>query len=175
MEEVLRRTDNCAPLDVLVQPDCQELGCSLVLVTLFLRTVAAADGQDSLERNFLTPPDSARPWVYWFLLDGNITREGITADLEAMARVGIGGVLYMETAQGTLTGPAAFAGPLWRSLFRHACQEAARLGLEVRTMTNSRKYRAMTKRRYAVQLHGTLTECRATRALGPLHHRGREG
>ncbi|TSA36574.1 MAG: hypothetical protein D4R64_07195 [Porphyromonadaceae bacterium] len=40
--------------------------------------------------------DEARPWVYWFWLNGNITREGITADLEAMNRVGIGGVLIME-------------------------------------------------------------------------------
>jgi len=31
---------------------------------------------------------SARPWVYWFWLNGNITRAGITADLEAMKRVG---------------------------------------------------------------------------------------
>jgi hypothetical protein len=70
--------------------------------------------------------------VYWFPLDGNLTREGITADLEAMAGVGIGGFIYMETAQGTPSGPAAFAGPLWRDLFKHACQEAARLGLTVR-------------------------------------------
>jgi hypothetical protein len=40
---------------------------------------------------FGNPPDRAKPWVYWFPLDGNLTREGITADFEAMARVGIGG------------------------------------------------------------------------------------
>ena len=51
-------------------------------------------------------PDSARPWVYWFSLNGNITREGITADLEAMQRVGIGGVLFMEVDQGAPKGPA---------------------------------------------------------------------
>jgi len=80
---------------------------------------------------FAAPPPAARPWVYWFPLDGNITSNGITADLEAMARVGIGGVLYMETEQGTPKGPADFGGPLWRDLFRHALGEAARLGIEV--------------------------------------------
>lgn len=100
--------------------------------------VMAAIGADTalvasdLESGFQSPPAHARPWVYWFPLDGNITREGITADLEAMSRVGIGGVLYMETQQGTPPGPAAFAGPLWRRLFQHATKEAARLGLEVR-------------------------------------------
>ncbi len=95
---------------------------------------AAALGAQSpreLEKGFVHPPSSARPWVYWFPLDGNLSREGITADLEAMKRVGIGGVLYMETDQGAPKGPAAFAGPLWRELFQHICNEAHRLGLQV--------------------------------------------
>lgn len=85
----------------------------------------------NLEKGFVHPPDSARPWVYWFPLDGNISSNGITADLEAMKRAGIGGVLYMETSQGTPPGPAKFGGPLWRALFKHICEEANRLGLQV--------------------------------------------
>jgi hypothetical protein len=86
---------------------------------------------DRLESGFSHPPPSARPWVYWFPLDGNISSNGITLDLEAMARAGIGGVLYMETEQGTPRGPAAFGGPLWRDLFKHICAEAHRLGLQI--------------------------------------------
>jgi hypothetical protein len=67
--------------------------------------------EDDLARGFALPPDSARPWVYWFWLNGNITREGITADLEAMKRAGIGGVLIMEVDQGAPKGPVAFMGP----------------------------------------------------------------
>jgi hypothetical protein len=48
---------------------------------------------DDLARDFKNPPDAARPWVYWFFMDGNLTREGMTADLEAMKQAGIGGVL----------------------------------------------------------------------------------
>ena len=90
---------------------------------------AAADA--NLERDFRQPPAAARPWVYWFWLNGNITSNGITADLEAMKRVGIGGVLIMEVDQGTPKGDAAFGGPQWRDLFKHVCAEAHRLGLEV--------------------------------------------
>ena len=104
----------------------------LIYASLFFAALLAATAHGDLEQRFLNPPDKAKPWVYWFPLDGNLTREGITADMEAMARVGIGGLIYMETAQGTPTGPAAFGGPLWRELFQHACQEAARLGLVVR-------------------------------------------
>ena len=64
----------------------------------------AADNHAILEKGFLAPPAAARPWVYWFWLNGNITREGITADLEAMQRVGIGGVLIMEVDQGAPPG-----------------------------------------------------------------------
>ena len=96
--------------------------------------VSTAAGQDSagdLALQFVNPPQSARPWVYWFWLNGNITREGITADLEAMKASGIGGVLIMEVDQGTPPGPVAFASPKWRELFKHVCAEAHRLGLEV--------------------------------------------
>ncbi len=84
----------------------------------------------NLSAGFLNPPDDARPWVYWFWINGNITREGITADLEAMQRVGIGGVLIMEV-DGSPQGPVAFGTNTWQEMFRFACQEAARLGLEI--------------------------------------------
>ena len=93
--------------------------------------VSVTHAADELAQGFAKPPASARPWVYWFALNGYLTKEGITADLEAMARVGIGGVLYMEVGQGSPKGPADFAGPLWRELFHHACNEAHRLGLEI--------------------------------------------
>ncbi len=106
------------------------------LLSILLWLVLAAAGQGALshselENLFVHPPASARPWVYWFWLNGNVTSNGITADLEAMQRVGIGGVLIMEVDQGTPRGPAGFGTPPWRELFKHVCAEAQRLGLEV--------------------------------------------
>ena len=75
----------------------------LALLLLVALAAAAVAGED-LQKNFAAPPDSARPWVYWFWLNQNITKEGITADLEAMRRVGIGGVLIMEVDQGRRSG-----------------------------------------------------------------------
>ena len=72
---------------------------------------AAALAANPLQQSFRTPPDSVRPWVYWFWLNGNLTKEGITADLEAMRRVGIGGVLIMEVDQGCRKGPFPSAAP----------------------------------------------------------------
>ena len=57
------------------------------------------------KRNSSPRRPAARPWVYWFWLNSNITKEGITADLEAMQRVGIGGVLIMEVDQARRKAP----------------------------------------------------------------------
>jgi hypothetical protein len=108
--------------------------CSAVTALLLLTASSvchAAQPASELEKGFVRPPESARPWVYWFWLNGNITREGVTADLEAMKRVGIGGVLIMEVDQGAPLGPVAFMSPRWRELFKHVVSEAKRLGLQV--------------------------------------------
>ena len=91
----------------------------------------SATPEDQLKNDFQKPPAEARPWVYWFWINDNLTREGITADLESMARVGIGGVLIFEVDLNTPKGNADFAGPVWMDLFNHACKEAKRLGLEI--------------------------------------------
>ncbi len=92
---------------------------------------------DDLSRQFITPPASARPWVYWFWNNGNVTKAGITADLEAMQRVGIGGVIIMDVVErfAPPPGTADFMSAEWQELFRFAVAEAHRLGLEI-NMTN---------------------------------------
>src|SRR5271157_2895626 len=101
------------------------------LVLLAVISSLALANDDGLRTAFVNPPESAWPWVYWFWSDGNISREGITADLEAMHRVGIRGVLIMEVDQGIPKGPARFLSPQWRELIQHAVKEATRLGITV--------------------------------------------
>jgi hypothetical protein len=86
---------------------------------------------DALARSFADPPATARPWVYWFWMDGNLSREGITADLEAMKRAGLGGVIIMEVNVGIPQGPVKFMSPEWRQLFKLVVTEAERLGLQI--------------------------------------------
>jgi hypothetical protein len=84
---------------------------------------------DELQRAFLDPPEAAWPWVYWMVTDGMLTKEGITADLEAMRRVGIRGLIYMENALFIPTGPVRFMTTEWREMIQHAVKEATRLGI----------------------------------------------
>ena len=53
-----------------------------------------------LESGFLNPPDSARPGVYWYFIDGNLSKEGMTADLDARNQAGIGNVIFLEVNVG---------------------------------------------------------------------------
>ena len=93
---------------------------------------ALAPAADDLAANFVAPPPSARPWVYWFWINGNISKEGITADLEAMERVGIGGVLWMEVSgmMWAPDGPVTPASPEWHDCMQWALRECQRLGIE---------------------------------------------
>jgi hypothetical protein len=87
------------------------------------------------EQAFFNPPESAWSWVYWYGNNGNITREGITADLEAMHRVGIRGAIYMEVDQYIPQGPVLYLSPEWREMMQHAVKEATRLGITL-SMSN---------------------------------------
>ena len=65
----------------------------LIAAVLLVSATVFAGGSPALKEGFARLPDSARPWVYWFWYERQHNKDGITADLEAMQRVGIGGVL----------------------------------------------------------------------------------
>ena len=88
-----------------------------------------------LEKNFVNPPQSAKPWVYWINMDGHFTKEGITADLESMKAAGIGGMIHMDVDVGVPPGMVPFMSETWQANFKHAVLECERLGLEFTTIT----------------------------------------
>lgn len=106
-------------------------GRLFVWLGLAAMLTSAGRAADVLAREFRHPPASARPWVYWFWMDGNLSGPGITGDLEAMKRAGLGGVIIMEVDVGIPRGPVHFMSPEWRRLFGHVVREAARLGLQI--------------------------------------------
>ena len=67
------------------------------ILSAFCCMGALVCGADSLWNDFVAPPDAARPWCYWGWLNGHADRETITADLEAMKRLGFGGVLMFDS------------------------------------------------------------------------------
>src|SRR2546426_3553455 len=93
-------------------------------------SVGGAPG-DALEAGFASPPPQARIRAYWWWLNGNVTKAGITRDLEAMAAKGWGGALLCDAGGAEQDGNApvphgpTFLTAEWRGLYRHAPPGAA--------------------------------------------------
>jgi hypothetical protein len=104
------------------------ISASFLFCLVFTASTAPAD---PLETGFLNPPDSAKPQTWWHWMNGNITKSGITADLEAMKGIGLGGATIVNVDCGIPPGPVKFMSPEWREDFKFAVSEADRLGLEL--------------------------------------------
>jgi len=86
---------------------------------------------DELYKAFVNPPDSVRPGVYWYFMDGNMSKEAMTKDLESMKEAGIGSVVFLEVNVGVPRGHVDFLSEAWQEGFAHAIKEAERLGIAV--------------------------------------------
>ena len=108
----------------------------LVLLAFGVCMAASTFGQSSstsLEDGFKTPPNSAKPRVWWHWMNGNITKEGIKLDLEWMNRVGIGGFQNFDASLGTpklVDKRLVYMTPEWKDAFLFTTKLADQLGLE---------------------------------------------
>jgi hypothetical protein len=109
------------------------------MLMLAMAFAALCGFADTLEEGFREVPVAERPWAYYWWVNGNVDQETITQDLEAMRRIGFGGLLLFD-ARGYhedidhLIYPKPkmeFMSDAWRAMAAHTVREAARLGLEV--------------------------------------------
>ncbi len=104
----------------------------VALVAGFIFSHASAAGVPSLVLQFQHPPPEMKPWSYYFFESQMMDRPGITADLEALASVGVGGlVVFAEHREGMKTGNVRMFSPEYETGMRHLLREAERLGLTV--------------------------------------------
>ena len=94
----------------------------------------SAESSLDLEKGFLNPPESAKPRVWWHWMSGNISKEGIKADLTWMHRIGIGGFQNFDAG---LSSPQivekrlVYMTPEWKDAFLFTTKLADSLGLEM--------------------------------------------
>jgi hypothetical protein len=85
-------------------------------------------------------PESSKPWVFWYWMHASFSKEGITADLEAMKEAGIAGA-YIAPIKDK-TNPPLFTPviqtltPEWWSIFKFSLEEADRLGIKIALLPN---------------------------------------
>jgi len=107
-------------------------GFAMAIFCLFI-TAGQSGYSLELENGFLSPPNSSKPWVLWYWMDGQIDRDGITRDLESMARQGIGGAVLGDITHREASDAVRFLTPEWQELFGHTMREAKRLGMTIST------------------------------------------
>jgi hypothetical protein len=88
-----------------------------------------------LEQLWKSPPEASRPWVFWYWMQGAVSKFGITADLEAMKEVGIAGA-YLMPIKGVPEEPfvepvVEQLSPLWWEMVEFAFREADRVGVKL--------------------------------------------
>lgn len=106
----------------------------LVFLLLFFSIIV--NGQSHLkETEFKTPPESVKVNTWWHWISGEITREGITKDLESMKQQGIVQATILNvgglTSKRTGVVNMKFDTPEWHEMFKWALKEANRLGIKI--------------------------------------------
>jgi hypothetical protein len=90
-----------------------------------------------LSQNFKTPSIEYHPETWFHLNGNNISKEGLTLDLEAIKKAGLQGIHLFNKAgqQYPNVKPVKILSPEWEDMIRHAADECKRLGLKF-TMQN---------------------------------------
>ena len=88
----------------------------------------------ALEEGFLNPPNEAKPRVWWHWMNGNVTKDGISKDLNWMHRNGIGGFQNFDAGLASpqiVEKRLVYMTPEWKDAFRFTTELADSLGLEM--------------------------------------------
>ena len=116
-----------------------------VLIIAFLAyccesTVKRSSAETDPVKIFNTPPESAKPGVLWMWMGSNITREGITKDLEALKDAGFNRTTMFHLSDittslsveiGNRPGPEIISHTKrWWDMVRFAAEESLRLGMD---------------------------------------------
>ena len=114
---------------------------SVVMILAFVLIMTGCVGEkreegrlspEELAQGFVHPPDSVKPWVYWYWISDNISRDGITRDLEAMARVGIGEAFIGNIGLDDIpAGKTPVLSEEWWQLVEHAIREGKRVRVNI--------------------------------------------
>lgn len=106
-----------------------------LFIAILLLSSCAHKSSTDLQSLFQNPPESAKPWTFWFWIKAAVSEEGITADLEAMKANGFGGA-YLITLQEAenpplYEPPIEQLSPEWWKMIEYTFNEADRLGLKL--------------------------------------------
>ena len=106
----------------------------LIFIAAVSMAIISSRAQVPLETGFMNPPADTKPWCYWYWTSDNISSNGITHDLEAMARVGIGEAFIGNVdvnQEPEARGTVKVLSEEWWQLVEYAIREGKRIGVNI--------------------------------------------
>jgi len=89
-------------------------------------------GFSAVETGFIQIPDSVQTSVYWYWISGNISREGVVKDLEAMKKVGINRAFIGNIGLDNVpAGKVKMFTPAWWDILHLTLKTATRLNIQI--------------------------------------------
>jgi len=88
---------------------------------------------NSMIENFSTPSEDNTLWCYWYWINDDISKEGITKDLEAMKKAGIGAAFIGNINPAGIDGKVPLFSDEWWDCMVHAVAEGHRIGVDIGT------------------------------------------
>ena len=106
---------------------------NLLIVILIISFFSCANRfKDKLYNDFANLPGSVgMPWCYYYLINDDISKEGITKDMIAMKEAGIGTVLIGNINPAGVDGHVPLFSEEWWQAMVHAVNEGKRLGIDI--------------------------------------------
>ncbi|MGB5943955.1 MAG: glycosyl hydrolase [Leeuwenhoekiella sp.] len=103
----------------------------LLCLVVFCFGQLTSHGQEPLQSGFVTPHEDNNLWCYWYWINDDISKSGITKDLEAMKKAGIGGALIGNINPAKTDGKVPMLSEEWWSHMVHAVNEGHRIGVDI--------------------------------------------
>ncbi|WP_298878610.1 glycosyl hydrolase [uncultured Polaribacter sp.] len=103
----------------------------LVSIVFFVLGCNKSQNFQQITSDFVTPNDNNTIWCYWYWINDDISKEGITKDLIAMKKAGIGGALIGNINPAHKDGKVPMLSEDWWSHMVHAVEEGKRIGVDI--------------------------------------------
>ncbi len=106
----------------------------LPILVFLIYTISSCNSlkkYEVLQSDFIAPTAANTVWCYWYWINDDISKAGITKDLEAMKKAGIGGALIGNINPAQKDGKVPMLSEEWWSHMVHAVVEGKRIGVDI--------------------------------------------
>ena len=95
---------------------------ALFLFFAFCSRPAEISLQDygNIQEGFISPADTNKPWCYYYWIGDDISKEGLTKDMEAMKEFGLGAAFIGNINPDEVDGPVPLFSDQWWDIMVHS-------------------------------------------------------